>query len=143
MLKKLLGLLVFSQAAERIARVDHKNYRESFCDESLFKAISAQEVGSHVSSEDAARVKGYHDRYCTVRGWYEKAVRDDTDSLDKSKHSCAIAPELGNFINRASCTVITGMEYASVCDQARDFKNDPDNRNGWNAVMSKIKPCKP
>lgn len=143
MLKKLAGLLVFSQAAESMVMVNAKNYRKSFCDESLFAPIAAQEVGNDISAEDREQVKGFHDRYCIVREWYEKAVRDDTNSLDKSKNSCAIAPELGNFITRASCTTITGMEYGTVCNQARALKNDPGNQHYWNAVMRTIKPCKP
>lgn len=138
---KLAALLMFSQSAESMPNVNAKNYRESFCDESLFKPTSTQYASNDISSVEREQVKGFHDRYCTVREWYEKAVRDDTNSLDKSKHSCAIAPELGNFITRASCTTITGMEYGTVCNQARDFKSDAGNQGKWDVVMRTVKPC--
>ena len=138
---KLAVLLVFSQAAECIVRVNPKNYHESFCDEDLFKPISTQDVGNDISASERDQVKGFHDRYCIVREWYEKAKRDYTNSLDKSKHSCAIAPELGNFITRSSCVTITGMEYGTVCNQAREFKNDPNNQRQWNAVMRIVPIC--
>jgi len=74
--------------------------------------------------------------YCGVRRAYEDAVSEYTDRLDNTKYSCAGESDKNYFTTKAACVLQTGLEYASACNQARAFKNNPDNQDAWNTVTT-------
>lgn len=133
MLKKLCGLLLFSQGAIGRERVDITNYQKHFCDSGLFfPAYVPQILPEGVYFNPKQKIRDDYSIYCGSRITYEQEVRSQNSFGNEREIIC------GQETAR-ECVALAGVGFGMSCDQLRFVKEKHPKE--WNEVLPELTGC--
>jgi len=134
-MKKLAGLLLFSQAATAdVMRIDRTNYVEHLCDSTLFKVEGKYpRIGPYASGfevDSQRTILSNYREYCAADESYEKAK-------DKTVPYFGCASVVAK--NQEECIEKTGVALAKSCEKLR--RNKFAMGESWKKTVSNMQTC--
>lgn len=134
---KLMGALLFSQAAVEATVIDKSNYRQHLCDDRLFVKVPG------AATPEAGWESGFIDQdyqvYCGTRAVYEQAVEEASHHRRGTGY---LSPCLGNqkdMITSEACVEKYGIQYAQTCEKLKEDR--AQYKAAWNNLVPTLPSC--
>lgn len=153
MLKKLVGVLLFSKAASAVVDpnsvnpndINKDNYKKSLCNDDLFRptpmpifTCGNYESMGYNCAHEVPIINTHYNNYCREKSNYEMAIQEKGRQCEEDNNTYPCAGNGEEMMTRDECIDKHGVRLSKAC---MILKRDRMNDNPWNHVVPTLESC--